>query len=193
MALKQEHPERGGEGDLTTDLTPQDPTATGSEAAPREGIDLNDYPIPHVPFGLPMEIWNAIAIEYLTWSQTLQLANSCAFLIPLRHSLDLRQKHLLAPERVAFEILKYRKQEGSRFITKLITKDGKKNNIALRNEITAGLDIFKQWWRYEPYEPKPPGSHYRQTETTRQSDLDYAVLRGRKHMLRRYWRFRSIV
>ena len=81
----------------------------------------------------------------------------------------------------------------SRFITTLITKDGKKNNIALRSEITAGLDIFKQWWRYEPYEPKQPGRNHRQTEITRQSDLGYPVLCGRASGIRRYWRFRSIV
>jgi hypothetical protein len=55
------------------------------------------------------------------------------------------------------------------------------------------MEIFRQWWVYEPYESKPPGSVNRQTWTTRQSDLGYAVLRGRNHMLRRYWRFRSIV
>jgi hypothetical protein len=73
-----------------------------------------------------MEIWNAICIEHMTWSQTLKLANCCAYFIPLRHALDLRQKHLLVPERVAFEMLKYRKQERSRFIPRLITKDGRK-------------------------------------------------------------------
>ena len=95
------------------ELTPQDPAPNGAEArAPREENEkekeLNDYPIPHDPFGIPIEIWDTIATEYLSWSQTLQLANSCAFLIPLRHALDLRQKHLLAPERVASEMLKYR-------------------------------------------------------------------------------------
>ena len=90
-------------------------------------------------------------------------------------------------------MLRHWKQERSKFIPKLITKDHKKNNRALQSEIAAGLDIFKQWWQYEPYEQKPPGRQHRQTEATRQSDLGYAVLRGREHGLRRYWRFRAIV
>ena len=170
-------------------MTPQDPETQ----APREETELNDYPVPRDPFGLPIEIWNTIAMDHLSWPQTLQLANTCAFLIPVRHSLDLRQKHLLAPEHVASGILRYRKQEHSRFIPKLITKDRKKNNRALASEVDAGLDIFRQWWQYKPYEDRPPGAQHRQTETTRHSDLGYAVMRGRNSGLRKYWRFRAIV
>ena len=102
-------------------------------------------------------------------------------------------EHLLAPEHIASGMLKYRKQERSRFIPKLITKDRKKNNRALESEVDAGLDIFRQWWQYEPYEDRPPGAQHRQTETTRHSDLGYAVMRGRNSGLRRYWRFRAII
>ena len=145
------------------------------------------------PFGIPIDLWKTIAIEHLSWQQTMQLANSCAFLIPLRHSLDLRQEHLLAPGRVASGMLTYRQQERSKFIPRLITRDRKKNNRALQSEVDAGLDIFRQWWQYEPYEDRPPGMQHKQTETTRHSDLGYAVLRGRDSGLRRYWRLRVIV
>lgn len=90
-------------------------------------------------------------------------------------------------------MLEFRKQEGSTCITKLITKDRKKNNRALANELDAGLGIFRQWWQYEPYVVGPPGARHRQTPTTRHSDLGYAVMRGRNSGLRRYWRFRAIV
>ena len=65
-------------------------------------------------------------------------------------------------------------------------------NAALKKEISAGLDTFKQWGLYEPFEQKQLESQHRQTEDTRQTDLGYAVLRARKGGLRRYWRFRAV-
>ena len=70
----------------------------------------------------------------------MRLANSCAFLIPLRHLLDMWQKHLLEPEKVASGMLEFRKQEaGSTHIAKLITKDKRENSRALTKELEAGI------------------------------------------------------
>ena len=99
--------------------------------------------------GIPVEIWQAIA-ELLTWPQVLLLANSCVFLVPLRHALDLRLQHLLMPDQVAKGMLRYRKHMGSKHIKALITKDGKRNSRALGLEVDKGMDIFRQWWVYEP-------------------------------------------
>ena len=123
----------------------------------------------------------------------MKLANCCVDLVPLRHALDARLKHFLEPAgHIARGILRYRKKEGSRYIPKLIMKDGRKNKEALKKEVSAGLSTFRQWWLYEPFEHKRFESQHRQTEDTRQTDLGCAVLRARKGGLRRYWRFRAI-
>ena len=123
----------------------------------------------------------------------LKLANSCVDSVPLRHALDAKLQHLQEPEHIARGLLRYRIQQGSKHIPRLIMKDGKKNNEALRKEVTAGLDTFRQWWVYKPFEHKRSESQHRQTEETRHTDLVYAVLRTRKGGLRRYWRFRAII
>ena len=73
----------------------------------------------------------------------------------------------------------------------LITKDGRRNSVALRKEVEKGLDVFKQWWIYEPHE-RNAGKGDRQSQNTRHSDLGYAVLRAMRSGIRRYWRFRAI-
>jgi hypothetical protein len=152
---------------------------------------LNDHhPAPADPFGIPIEIWHTIA-ERLTWPQVLLLANSCLFLVPLRHALDLKLQYMLTPDYVASGILMYRIRQGSRHIKMLITKDDRRNSVALRKEVEKGLDVFKQWWVYEPHE-RNAGKGDRQPPTTRHSDLGYAVLRGMRSGIRRYWRFRAI-
>ena len=118
----------------------------------------------------------------------LLLANSCSFLMPLRHALGLKLQHLLMPDRVAEGMLRYRIHEGSRHIQALITRDGKRNSRALRQETEKGMDIFRQWWVYEP----PAVEGYRQPQHRRHSDLGYAVLCSMRSGLRRYWRFRAV-
>ena len=122
----------------------------------------------------------------------MKLANCCVDLVPLRHALDAKLQHLLEPEHIARGLLRYRKKEGSQYIPKLIMKDGRKNREALKKEVSAGLDTFRQWWLYESFEHKRSESQHRQTEDTQQTDLGYAVLRARKGGLRRYWHFRAI-
>ena len=170
-----------------------EPPQYGAHPAPPEGERgmLNDHhPAPADPFGIPIEIWHTIA-ERLTWPQVLLLANSCLFLVPLRHALDLKLQYMLTPDYVARGILMYRISEGSRHIKMLITKDGRRNNVALRKEVEIGLEVFKQWWVYEPHE-RNAGKGDRQPQTTRHSDLGYAVLRAMRSGIRRYWRFRAI-
>ena len=71
-------------------------------------------------------------------------------------------------------------------------KDGRKNERAMTNELETGLDVFRQWWTYEPYEPRTPGRQHRQPPAARHSGLGYAVMRSHKLGLRRYWRFRAV-
>ena len=99
--------------------------------------------------------------------------------MPLRHALDLRLQHLLMPDQVAKGILRYRKHMGSKHIKALITKDGKRNSRALGLEVDKGMDIFRQWWVYEP----PAEEGYRQPQHLRHSDLGYAVLRSAREIL----------
>ena len=96
----------------------------------------------------------------------MKLANSCTGLVPIRHALDIRQQHLLAPDRVAIIILRHRKREGSKFIPKLRMRDGRPNHLALKSELAAGIYMHIQWWIHLP------------SEDRRQSDLGYAALRS---------------
>ena len=100
----------------------------------------------------------------------------------------MRLQHLLMPDRVAEGILRHRIHGGSKHIKALITRDGKRNSRALRQEVEKGMGIFAQWWKYEP----PAEEGYRQPQHIRHSDLGCAVLRSMRSGLRRYWRFRAI-
>ena len=62
----------------------------------------------------------------------------------------------------------------------------------MTNELEAGLDVFTQWWIYEPHKPRTPGRQHRQPPATRHSELGYAVMRSHKLGLGRYWRFRAV-
>jgi hypothetical protein len=136
-------PSRPGHRGLTSDLTPQGP-----------------------PPGFPLDAWHKIA-DHLSWWQVLKLANSCVDFVPLRHALDAELQHLQEPEHIACGLLRYRIQQGSKHIPRLIMNYGKKNNEALRKEVTARLDTFRQWWVYEPFENKRSERQHRQTEETR--------------------------
>ena len=131
-------------------------------------------------------------VQHLPWHRTLHLSNSCTFLVFLRHALDIRLSSLLVPEKIASGMLAHRKQERSRHIAGLIMQDGRKNQRAMTNELDAGLDIFRQWWTYEPYEPRTPGRQHRQPPDARHSRLGYAVMRSYPIGLRRYWRIREL-
>ena len=182
-ALKQEQQTDKKDPTLNDALlpSPQAPTATGPGGDP---------PIPQCPIGLPTEIWHIIA-QHLPWQHALHLSNSCTFLDFLRHALDIQLSSLLTPEKIASGLLAHRKQERSKHIAKLIMKDGMKNERAMTLELEAGLDVFRQWWAYEPYD-RTPGRQHRQSPATRHSELGYAVMRSHKLGLRRYWRFRKV-
>ena len=130
--------------------------------------------------------------QHLPWHRTLHLSNSCISLVFLRHALDIRLNPLLEPERIASGILAYRKQQRSKYIAGLIMQDGRKHMRAMTNELDAGLDIFRQWWTYEPYEPRTPGRQHRQPPDVRHSELGYAVMRSYPIGLKRYWRIREL-
>jgi hypothetical protein len=83
-------------------------------------------------------------------------------------------------------MLSYRIDEGSKYIQKLITRDGKRNRRALNQETVKGMDLFRQWWMGEP----PAVEGWRQHR--RHSDLGYAVLCTMRVGSRRYWRYRAV-
>ena len=156
---------------------------------PDELVEPPQYGAAHAlqEIDMPIEIWLAIA-DKLKWPQVLLLSNTCRHLTPLRQALEVKLQHLRMPDRIAEGMLSYRIDEGSRYIQRLITRDGKRNRRALNQETEKGMDLFRQWWMGEP----PAVEGWRQPQHRRHSDLGYAVLCTLRAGFRRYWRFRAV-